>query len=292
MNIEILESYENTDINDYYIVIDKNTNRKYVVMHIINGKYSIYDHEYHPIISLFKWYPNNGYACSILRTEHLEKINDLPYTEEGVHKSLKIRERMHLPPFELNRQIFMHILIKAYILKEPKFIENKHDEFRTVFHHINGWNRDNRIENIMWIGRYEQLSIFKIGKLFKPPVEVRHLSMELPKYVKWINAKRCYRIDEHPVIFRMVKEGTSKHKYITSHIGKKTTPLQKYTDVMEKYEKLQNSPYYHFPTYINFLETMEKLKEENKEILECIYRQKIIKVIVNKIFTNLLIFNE
>jgi hypothetical protein len=288
MNLEIIDSDEG--YNEYYILNDKFTNRKYVAMHIVNGKFAFYNHEFHDIIKIFKWYPNNGYASSILRQEHIDQIPDLPLENDpGRKKTFKTEM---ISPFALNRQIYMHLLIKIYILGEPKILLNKHDEFRTVFHHINGWNRDNRIDNMMWIGRYEQISIFKVfGKLFKPPVEVRHLSMYLPKYVKWINAKRCYRIDEHPVIFTLVKSGESKHKYWSSLIGKKTTPIEKYLDVMQKYEQLQNTPYYQFPTYVAFLEKMEQLKLENKLMLQCVQDyicNQAVKDLVRQIFETVL----
>lgn len=245
---ELLDKCDNNDINSYYVIQDNVKDMAYVAMHIINGKFAIYDHRFHWIISRFKWYPNNGYACTVLKKEHLDEFPDLP--------------------FEVNKQMMMHMLIKVYLLKEPKIINNKHDEFRTVFHHINDRRRDNRVENLMWIGRYEQISILKKGKLYKPPVEVRHLCPELPKYCKWINAKRCYRIDEHPVIFVMVREKKSKHKYIESKKGKKHTPLEKFRDVMAKHSMLQNSPYYDNPTYIGFLEKMNRLETENREIVD------------------------
>jgi hypothetical protein len=299
--MELIQTESNltNNINDYYVVQDKLTNRKYVVMHIINGKFAIYDYDFHDVIKIFKWYPNNGYACSILKQEHVDQLENLPAAPAGTKKSIKRRERKALLqkegkdpfPFEINRPIFMHLLIKVYILNEPQVINNKHDEFRTVFHHINGWKRDNRIENIMWIGRFEQISIFKVfGKLYKPPPEVRYLNMYLPKYVQWINAKRCYRINEHPVIFQMVRLGTSKHKYIESKKGKKHTAYEKYIDVMEKYEMLQNSPYYTYPSYINFLETMEYLKLDYKTITGFVIdsiNQSVVHDIVQEIFDKL-----
>ena len=229
--------------NDY-LIKDLLTEKEYVAIHIINGKFSIYDYKHHDIISLFKWYPNNGYACAILKEEHLIKLPDI------------------LGVFELNKQIHMHLLIKVYILKEPKIINNKHDDFRTVFHHINGWCRDNRESNIMWIGRYEQVSILKTGKLNRSP----YLDKELPKYVKWINAKKCYRIDEHPVIIK----SSTPHKYIESKKGVRYSESEKYFDVIEKYNVLQNTGYYNYETYNLFLETIEKLKNENNEIMDII----------------------
>lgn len=246
---EIVEICETNGLNNYYILLDTIKNSKYVVMHIVNGKFAIYDYIYHNIIKEFKWYPNNGNACTILEQIHIDKYPDL----------LKL--------FELKTQLMMHVLIKVYLLKEPKIITNKHDDFRIVLHHINGKCRDNRVENLMWIGKYEQLSIFKTGKLNKTPIEVRYLSEELPKYVKWINAKRCYRIDEHPVIYVMVKNKEIKHKYICSLIGKKSTALQKYNDVMKKYKVLQQTPYYDNDTYQSFLDKMNRLEKENVDII-------------------------
>jgi hypothetical protein len=136
---KILDSNESNGNNNYYIVQDENE-RKYVVMHIINGKYCIYDYEFHDIIKVFgTWYANNGTACCILKPQHIEAIPDLP--------------------FELNKLVYMHILIKEYCLKEPKQNE-KH-----VLHHINERRRDNRRENLIWVSKNQQRALLKkIGK--------------------------------------------------------------------------------------------------------------------------------
>lgn len=224
------------------IILDKTKMCTYVALEICNQKFAIYDYEFHWFISKFKWYPMNGYATMKIKQEVLNEFPDLP--------------------FELNQNISMDNIIKTYLLKQPKIINNKHDEFRIVLHHCNNKLRDNRTKNIMWFGKYEQKSIQSIQKIYKPPIEVRHLSMFLPKYCKWINAKKCYRIDEHPSIFYMIKTGDSKHKYIESLKGKKHTPLQKYIDVMEKYEMLEHRPFYDCNSYIDFIQKMNRLNIE------------------------------
>lgn len=211
----------------------------YVCVHIINEKYAIYDYEVHNVISLFDWFPNNGYACSMLREEHLAQLPDFPY--------------------EVNKMIYMHSVIKEYCFNHTKTNE--------VIHHINEKRRDNRIENLIYISKNSQRALLKkIGKLNKPPSCLREHMPVLPKFCKWINAKRCFRIDSHPACFFAVENKEQKHKYIESLKGKQTLH-EKLEDIIVKYDLLLSKPFYGFESFIKYEEFKNTMTESNTTIL-------------------------
>lgn len=225
--------------NNYYIINDISAERAYVVMHIVNGKFTVYDHEFHEVISKFeRWSPNNGYACSVLKQEHVDSLPGI--LELG---------------YELNKIIYMHTLIKDYCLKQPK------DNEKHVLHHINERRRDNRRENLLWVSRNQQRALLKkIGKLGKPPVEIRPIMPYLPKFCRWINAKKAFWISDHPANFLAVENKEQKHKYIESMKGKKHTVQQKFEDFIKKYNDLMAKPYGNqesFPAYLQFQDHLE-----------------------------------
>jgi len=246
----VVAKNEDNGLNNFYVIADGE--KKYVAMHIVNGKFALYDFEYHDIISKFSWFPNNGYSCTILRQEHLNMFPDLP--------------------FEVNRQMMMHLLIKEYILGEVKANDKQ------VLHHINECKRDNRIANMVWVSKNQQRALLKKGKLNKAPPEVRHLATELPRNVRWINAKKEYRIDSHPVNFLMVENKEVKHKYVESLKGKKWTMLQKYEDMLKKYEVMMTTkPYGGHDNYYKFLEHKEKMIKTRRDLLMAV------KLEINKV---------
>jgi hypothetical protein len=247
--MDLIELNEINGNNNYYIINTEN-NEKYGVMHIVNGKFAIYDFEYHNIIIKFKWHPNNGYACCLLKDEHFELLPDLP--------------------FEKNKLIYMHLLIQEYCLK----IEKPDD--RHVLHHINERRRDNRKQNMIWVTKNQQRALLKvIGKLAKPPVEIRPIMPYLPKHCKWINAKKSFWIDSHPACFLAVENKEIKHKYIESLKGKKWTIQQKFDDFIKKYEALMNKPYGGKENYYKFLEFKKELEISNKLIVEFVTAKAI-----------------
>lgn len=237
--LQVVSKNEDNGLNNYYVIEDGD--RKYVAMHVVNGKFALYDYEFHDVISKFTWFPNNGFACTIPREDHKETFPDLPY--------------------ELNRQMFMHLLIKEYLLAQNK--END----KQVLHHINECKRDNRKENMIWVSKNQQRALLKKGKLSKAPPEVRHLSLELPRNVRWINAKKEYRIDCHPVNFLMVENKEVKHKYVESLKGKKWTMLQKYEDMLKKYEEMMRKPYGGQESYYKYLEHKAHMIKTRRELL-------------------------
>lgn len=238
--MEIIDSNESNGTNNYYIVRDRD-DRKYVVMHVVNGKFAVYDYEFHEIVSSFRWSPNNGYACCVLRDHNFERFPDLP--------------------FEVNKICYMHVLIKEYCLKEPK--ENE----KHVLHHVNERRRDNRKENLVWISRNQQRALLKkIGKLGKPPVEIRPIMPELPKFCRWINAKKAFWISDHPACFLAVENKEQKHKYIESKKGKKHTVMEKFEDFLQKYDAMMSKPYNGHESFYKFLEFQHGMIESYKEL--------------------------
>ncbi len=240
--LEVISFNECNGTNNYYIIKDEN-DRQYVVMHIIKGKFAIYDYEYHDVVSKFcPYYPNNGYACSIVRQHHKDQFPDLP--------------------FEVNKMMYMHLLIKIYCLKEPT------DNEKHVLHHINERKRDNRRENLIWLTKNQQRALLKkIGKLYKPPVEIRPIMPELPKFCRWINAKKSFWIDSHPACFLAVENKEQKHKYIESLKGKKWTIQQKFEDFQKKYDALMAKPYGGKESFPKYLEFQEMLEKTNKQLV-------------------------
>jgi len=240
--LELISYNECNGTNNYYIIKDEN-DRQYVVMHIIKGKFAIYDYEYHDVVSKFcPYYPNNGYVCSIVRQHHIDQFPDLP--------------------FEVNKMMYMHLLIKLYCIKEPS-VNEKH-----VLHHINERRRDNRRENLIWVSKNQQRALLKkIGKLYKPPVEIRPIMPELPKFCRWINAKKSFWIDSHPACFLAVENKEQKHKYIESLKGKKWTIQQKFEDFQKKYDALMAKPYGGQESFPKYLEFQDILDKSNKELI-------------------------
>ena len=237
--MEVISFNENNGLNNYYIVRDVNS-RLYVAMHIVNGKFAIYDHEYHDVVSKFSWNPNNGYACAVLRREHLEKFPDLADV------------------FEIDRMLYMHALIKKYCMKQC-------DE-EGVIHHVNGRMRDNRKENLIWVSANQHRALLKpAGKLYKPPVELRGKCPVLPEFCKWINAKKAFRLEGHPACFAAVERGEIKHKYIESLKGNKHGIESKYMDFMQKYEALMGNPFGGQDSYWTYL--------DQKKALEILYHE-------------------
>lgn len=246
--MEVLEFNENNGFNNYYVVRDLDE-RLYVVMHIVNGKFAIYDHEFHDVVGKFRWNPNNGYACTILRREHLESVPDL----EGV--------------FEIDRMVHMHVLIKKYCMNEC-------DEEGVVVHHINGRLRDNRKENLIRLSINQHRALMKPSgvKLYKPPVELRNVAPVLPEFCKWINAKKAFRMEGHPACFAAVERGQQPHKYIESLKGKKHNLVEKYKDFMVKYDALMNEPFGGQNSYWSYLDFKNKLENQFQEIVCCARR--------------------
>ena len=238
--MEILDSNESNGNNNYYIVKDED-DRKYVCLHVVNGKFAIYDYEHHDIISKWTWSANNGTACSVLKQEHLALYPDLPY--------------------EVNKLIYMHLLIKEYCLKQHK------ESDKDVLHHINERRRDNRHENLIWVSKNQQRALLKkIGKLAKPPVEIRPTMPFLPKFCKWINAKKAFWISDHPANFVAVENKTQNHKYIESLKGKKHTIQEKFDDFVKKYEALMSNPFGGQENFYKYLEFQEMLEITNKQL--------------------------
>ena len=239
---EIIDCNETNGHNNYYIVQDNKMNRKYVVMHIVKGKFAIYDYEYHDVLKKWAWFPCNGAASSMLRQEHLDIFPDLPY--------------------ELNKMVYMHLIIKEYCMKNIK------DNDKQVLNHINERRRDNRRENMIWVSKNQQRALLKkIGKLAKPPVEIRSQMPLLPKFCKWINAKKAFWIDSHPACFLAVENRQQGHKYIESMKGKKHTVQEKFDDFLKKYETLMAKPFGGQPSFPAYLEYLDMLEKTNKEIV-------------------------
>ena len=237
----IVDSNEANGNNFYYIIEDTEVNRKYVVMHVVKGKFAIYDYEHHDVISKFTWQPCNGMAVCMLREQHLALFPDMPY--------------------QVNRLIYMHLVIKDYCMKEPKNTD-KH-----VLHHINERCRDNRRENMIWIHRNCHRALLKkIGKCWKPPVECREKMPFLPKFCRWINAKKLFRCENHPANFIAVENKQEKHKYIESLKGKKHTLQAKFEDFVQKYEALMNKPFGGQESYYKYEEFKESLEKTNKAL--------------------------
>jgi hypothetical protein len=258
--MEIIDSNESNGINNFYIVKDNLSNRKYVVMHIVNGKFAIYDYEHHDVISKFKWSPNNGYACCLLKQEYIDLLPDI--TES----------------YEINRLIYMHLLIKEYCLKLPK--ENE----KHILHHINERRRDNRKENMIWISKNQQRALLKkIGKFSKPPVEIRPIMPFLPKHCKWINAKKTFWIDSHPACFLAVEKKEQKHKYIESLKGKKWTIKQKFDDFIKKWEILMQKPYGGQPSFYSYIDFIKHLELSNKDIITLVSAKAMENLIIHEI---------
>lgn len=240
MSYQLVAHNELNGNNNYYII--KDDNKTYVLMHIVQGKFAIYDYEYHDLIlKLGPWHPNNGTACFVLRQHHIDAVPDLPY--------------------EVNKLVYMHLLIKEYCLKEQSTNE-KH-----ILHHLNERKRDNRKENLIWITKNQQRALLKkVGKFYKPPVEVRNIMPELPKHCRWINAKKSFWIDSHPACFLAVENKEQKHKYIESMKGKKHTIQVKFADFMEKYNSLMCKPYGGQESYYKFIEFQRALEATNKSM--------------------------
>ena len=255
--LELVSCNECNGNNNYYVVRDPSAERDFVAMHVVNGKFALYDYEFHDVISKFeRWSPNNGYACSVLKQEHVEALPGI--LELG---------------YEVNKIIYMHTLIKDYCLKQPK--ENE----KHVLHHVNEKRRDNRRDNLIWVSRNQQRALLKkIGKLAKPPVEIRPIMPYLPKFCRWINAKKAFWISDHPANFVAVENKEQKHKYIESMKGKKHTVQRKFEDFLEKYNALMANPFggqESFPAYLRFQEHLEYtyreivLKASNVAISNC-----------------------
>lgn len=239
--MEVISFNEHNGTNNYYIVRDV-CNRMYVVMHIVNGKFAIYDFEFHDVIEKFTWNPNNGYACSILRQEHVQMFPEMATM------------------FEVNRIIHMHALIKRYCMKEEG----------EVIHHINGRMRDNRGANLIWISQNQQRALIKpVGKLHKPPVEFRDRMPLLPPFCKWINAKKTFRIEGHPACFAAVERGEQKHKYIESLKGNKHSLQSKFEDFVRKYEELMGRPFGGQESYVAYMDLKASLEKAWHEIVCC-----------------------
>lgn len=244
--LEIVGCNECNGNNNYYIVRDVEADRNYVVMHIVNGKFTVYDYEFHDVITKFeRWSPNNGCACSVLKQEHVDALPGM--LELG---------------YEVNKMVYMHALIKDYCLKQPK--ENE----KHVLHHINEKKRDNRRENLIWVSRNQQRALLKkIGKLAKPPVEIRPIMPYLPKFCRWINAKKAFWISDHPANFVAVENKEQKHKYIESMKGKKHTVERKFEDFLEKYSALMAKPFGGQDSYPAYLQFQEHLDYTYREIV-------------------------
>jgi len=243
--LQLIESNTDEKNNNYFVVAVSGAgeaDKKYVLMHIIKGKYAIYDYEFHDIIKCFKWQPNNGYACCLLKDIHFEKLPDLP--------------------FQKNKLVYMHILIQEYCLKIKSPVPSE----RYVLHHINERMRDNRKENMIWVSNNQHRALMiKIGKLYKPPAELREQMSELPPFCRWINAKKLFRIDSHPACFLAVEKNEAVHKYIDSLKSKKYTIQQKFNDFIIKWSDLMAKPYGgqdSFPKYLEFKTMMENSYKE------------------------------
>ena len=248
--IQLIESNIDNLSNNYFVVTvgseaigsEAAVGRSYVLLHIIKGKYAIYDYEFHDVVKCFKWQANNGYACCLLKDEHFEKLPDLP--------------------FQKNKLVYMHTLIQEYCLKIPSPVPSE----RYVLHHINERCRDNRKENMIWVSNNQHRALMiKVGKLYKPPSEIRVQMPELPPFCRWINAKKLFRIDSHPACFLAVEKNESVHKYIDSLKSKKYTIQEKFNDFIKKWYDLIDKPYgghASFPKYLEFKTMMENSYKE------------------------------
>lgn len=244
--MEVISFNENNGVNNYYVVQAVN-GRSYVAMHIVNGKFAVYDYEFHDVISAFVWNPNNGFACTVLRKQHLDTFPDLAAV------------------FEIDRVLYMHALIKQYCLKETG----------EVIHHINGRMRDNRKENLIWVSANQHRALYKeVGKLHKPPFELREIAQVLPEFCKWINAKKLFRMEGHPVCFAAVERGELKHKYIESLKGKQSLQ-DKFADFMAKYAEIMAKPFGGQRNYGEYVEFKRLLETQWKEIVHCAGRVAI-----------------
>lgn len=240
--MQVIGFNEQNGTNNYYVVQDEGC-RDYVVMHIVNGKFAIYDFEYHDVIKKLIWNPNNGYACSILRKEHIELFPNLNM-------------------FEVGKMVYMHDLIKLYCLKESGG--------EKVVHHINGRMRDNRKENLVWLSKNEHRALLQPArKLAKPPVEFREVMPQLPRFCKWINAKKTFRIENHPACFAAVERGEQKHKYIESLKGNKHSLQSKFDDFVKKYEELLSRPFGGQESFVKFEELQSSLEKQRHCIVVC-----------------------
>lgn len=246
-HMEVINFNETNGLNNYYILRDAD-GRDYVAMHIVNGKFAIYDHEFHDVIEKFTWNPNNGYACSILRKEHLELFPDMAVM------------------FQIDKMVYMHSLIKQYCMRQ--------NAGEQVIHHINGRLRDNRKDNLIWLSRNQQRALMKpVGKLYKPPVELRCVTPFLPEFCKWVNAKKAFRIEGHPACYAAVESGEQKHKYVESLKGKKHSLQSKYVDFVKKYDVLMNMPFGGKESYGEYVDFKGVLEETWQGIVHCA-RQK------------------
>jgi hypothetical protein len=255
--MNLIEYNESNGTNDYYVV------DKYVVMHIVKGKFAIYDYEFHAkVLDFCPFYPNDGYACMMIKQKHLD-----------------LYPEMNL---QLNTLLYMHVLLMNL---DGRSETNETDK---IIHHINERRRDNRRENMIWMSKNVSIALCKkFGKANKPPMETRHICAELPPFCHWINAKKAFWIDCHPACFLAVNNREQKHKYIESIRGKKWTVEQKLTDILSKYDKLLMKPFGNQSSFHNYMNLLNTLATSHNDIIQfvqnCIIRNYVAQNCVNSL---------
>lgn len=241
--------YIERPINSYAVV--EYNHKKYIVMHVVKEKYGIYDYEYHDVLKVFKWTSDNGYFVTFIQEEHKEMFPDMSY--------------------DIGKKIKMDRLIMEYLfgLLDPKTKESKRKTENYVIEHINGATRDSRIDNLRWITRRHYDDV-RHPKFYwkKIPKQLKDMGMvEYPKYIKWLERKNAFVIDDHPLKLLDHEVDRRNKIRIYSSAAKNKTPHDKFIEITNALEELEKREYLGFPSFAFFKNVQIKLKESHDIII-------------------------